>query len=207
MFLRGTLQAQRAEDWCWHCRPKFPTRLPTGWHRRCWTLFRVQRGPLLTSLRQRVRTNRDEKPRVWIRILLPRPGAPAKGHYRPKEPRTGVPRRGHCRPKNVKRGYRRVGTVGCCHFRAQLERILALFRQRAKKDPRRGTTGWDSRRAPEAWCSRTGTLQAQIRTPLTLLSNTPQTWCYSGSPHPTFHRGPLRRLPWTRCHILARSST
>eukprot|EP00904_Undaria_pinnatifida_P010736 jgi/Undpi1/6793/HiC_scaffold_21.g09269.m1 len=35
-------------------------------------------------------------------------------------------------------------------FRAQLERILARFRQRAKKDPRRDTTGSDSRRALEA---------------------------------------------------------
>ena len=94
-------------------------------------------------------------------------------------------------------------------FRAPLERILALFRQRGKKDPRRETTGSDSRRAPEAWCSQTGALQAQIpRRLLILLSNIPQTaWCCSGSPHPIFHRGPLRRLPWTTCHILARSST
>ena len=97
----------------------------------------------------------------------------------------------------------------CAIVWASSEQILALFRQRAKKDPRRDTTGPDSRRAPEAWCSRTGILQAQIRTRLsTLLSNTPQTkWCYSGSPYPIFHRGPLRSLTWTTCHILARSST
>ena len=93
-----------------------PTRLPTGWHRRCWTLFRVLRGRLLTSFRQRVRKTRAEKPQVRIRMLLPRSSALARGHYRPKEPRTGVPRRGHCRPTNVQRGYRRVGTVGFCHF-------------------------------------------------------------------------------------------
>ena len=50
-------------------------------------------------------------------------------------------------------------------FPAQLERILALFRQRAKEDPRRETTGSESRHAPEAWYYRTGTLQAQIQTP------------------------------------------
>ena len=99
-----------------HCRPKCPTRLPTGWHRRCWTLFRVQRGRFLTSFRQRVRRTRGEKPQVRTRILLPKPGAPARGHYRPKEPRTGVPSRGRCRPTNVQRGYRRVGTVGFCLF-------------------------------------------------------------------------------------------
>ena len=99
-----------------HCRPKCPTRLPTSWHRRCRTLFRVQRERLLTSFRQRVRRTRGEKPQVRSRILLPRPGAPARGHYRPKEPRIGVPRRGNCRRTNVQRGYRRVGTVGLCHF-------------------------------------------------------------------------------------------
>ena len=52
------------------------------------------------------------------------------------------------------------------NFRASLERILAIFRQRANKDPRRETTGSDSRRALEAWCSRAGTLQAQIPTRL-----------------------------------------
>ena len=79
-------------------------------------LFRVQRGRRLTSFRQRVRRTRGEKPQVRTRILLPRPGAPARGHYWIKEPRTGVPRRGHCRPTNGQRGYRRVGTVGFCHF-------------------------------------------------------------------------------------------
>ena len=35
------------------------------------------------------------------RMVLPRPGAPARGHYRPKEPRTDVPSRGHCRPTKM----------------------------------------------------------------------------------------------------------
>ena len=121
--------------------PKCPTRLPTGWHRRCWTLFRVKRGRLLTNFRQRVRRTRGEKTRVRTRILLPKPGAHANGNYRPNEPKTGVPRRGNFKPTNVQRGYRRVGTFGFCHSRAQLERILAVFRQKAKKDPRRETTG------------------------------------------------------------------
>ena len=61
-------------------------------------------------------------------------------------------------------------------FRAQLERILAVFRQRAKKDPRRETTGSNLRRASEALCSRAGTLQAHIPTRLlTLLLSTLQT--------------------------------
>ena len=88
-----------------HCRPKCPTRLPTGWHRQCWTLFQVQRGQ--TSFRQRVRRIRGETPLVWTRGWLLRPGAFPRGHYRPKEPRTGVPKKGHCRPTNVQQGYRR----------------------------------------------------------------------------------------------------
>ena len=167
-----------------HCRSKCPTRLPTGWHRRCWTLFRVQRGRLLTSFRQRVRRTPGEKPRVRTRILLPRPGAPAWGHYRPKEPRAGVPRRRHCRPTNVQRGYRRVGTVGFCHFSGAVRADSRIFPSTSEQGPGRETTGSDSRRAPEAWCSRTGTLRAQIPTRLlTLLSNTPQTkLCYLAAP-------------------------
>ena len=139
--------------------------------------------------------------------MLSRPGVPARGHYRPKEPRTGVPRRGHCRPK-FQRGYRRVGTVGFCHFSGAVRADSRVFPPTSKEDPRRETAGSDSRRASEAWCSRTGTLQARIpKRLLTLLSNTPQTkWCRSDSPHPIFHRGPLCRLSWTTCHILARSS-
>ena len=76
-----------------------PNEATAGWHRRCWSLFRVQRGRLLTSFRQRVRRTRGEKPRVRTRIMLPRPSVPARGHHRLKEPRTGVTRRGQWRPK------------------------------------------------------------------------------------------------------------
>ena len=181
--MRGTLQTQRS------------TRLPTGWHSRRWTLFRVRRGRLLTSFRQRVRRTRGEKLRVRTRSLLPRPGAPTRRHCRPKEPRTGVPRRGHCRPTNVQRGYRRVGTVGFCYFSGAVRADCRVFPPTSEEDPRQETTGADSRRAPEAWCSQTGTLEAQIPTwLLTLVSNTPQTkWCYSGSPHPIFHRRVIPR--------------
>ena len=96
------------------------------------------------------------------------------------------------------------------------------FPPASEEDQRRETPGSGSHLAPEAWCSRTGTLhsqraedwcfqkgtlQAQISTRLlTVLSNTPQPkWCYSGSPYPIFHRGFLRRLSWTTYHILARS--
>ena len=124
--------------------------------------------------------------------MLPGPGVPEGDITGPKSRGLLFPERDIADPKCPMR----LPTSWPRRFlRAQLERILALFRQRAKKDPRRETTGSDSRRALEAWCSRTGTLQAQIpRRLLTLLSSTPQTeWCYSGSPHPIFHRGPLRR--------------
>ena len=92
------------------------------------------------------------EPRVRTRTLLPRPGAPARGHYkyRPKEPRTGVPRRGQCRPKNVQRSYRRVETVGFCKFSGAVRADYHVFPPTSKEDPRRETTGSDSRRAPEA---------------------------------------------------------
>ena len=118
MFLRETLQAERAEDWCSQrgtLRTQMSNEATDGLAPSIFAIFRVQRGPRFTSFRQRVRRIQGEKPRARTRILLTRPGAPARGPYRPKEPRTGVPRKGHCRPTNVQRGYRRVGTVdvGC----------------------------------------------------------------------------------------------
>ena len=116
--------------------------------------------------------------------MLPRPGAPARGHYPPKEPRTCILRRGNCRPTNVQRGYRRVATVGLCHFSGAVRADYRAFPPTSEEDPRQETAGSDSRRAPEVWCSQTRTLQTHIPTrPLTFLSNTPQTkWCCSGSP-------------------------
>ena len=97
------------------------------------------------------------------------------------------------------------------------------FPPASKEDPRQKKAGSDSHHAPEAWCSRKrplqapragnwcsrmGTLQAQIPTRLmTLLSNTPHTnWCCPGILHSIFHRGPLCRLSWTTSNILAWSS-
>ena len=93
-------------------------------------------------------------------------------------PRSGVPRGGHCRPKRPTRlptgSRRRVLTT----FREQVKRILAFFRKRAKRIRGGTAAGSDSHRAPKAgssckgteedridkaWCSRTGTLQAQNR--------------------------------------------
>ena len=95
----------------------------------------MQRGRLLTSLRQRVRRTRGEEPRVRTRFLLPRPGAPARGHYRPKEPSTGVPRRGYCRPTNVQRGYRRVGTFGFGHFSGAANEDFPAFPPTSEERP------------------------------------------------------------------------
>ena len=62
------------------------------------------------------------------------------------------------------------------------------FSPTSEEDPRRQTAGSNSRRAPEAWCTRTGALQRQIPAWLfTLLSKTPPTeWCYSGNPYLIF---------------------
>ena len=66
------------------------------------------------------------EPRVRTCIMLPRPGLPARGHYRSNELRTGVPRRVHCIPKCPTRlptgWHRRFLAI----FRAPLEQILAF---------------------------------------------------------------------------------
>ena len=173
-----------------HCRPKRPTRLPTGRHHRCWTLFRLQQ--LLTSFLQQVRRTRGEKPRVWTRIKLPRPGVPARGHHRPNEPRTSVPRREHCRPKcptTLPKGWRHRFLTIC---RAQLEWILVFSaNERRGPEARNGRFGFAS--CSQGLVFPDKDIEALIQTRLlTLLSNTPQTkWFCSGSPHPIFYHVPF----------------
>ena len=72
---------------------------------------------------------------------------------------------------NVQEGYQRVGPVGVCHFPVAVRADSRVFPPTSEEDRRREPAGSDSRRALEAWCSRTETLQAQIPTRLfTLLS-------------------------------------
>ena len=109
--------------------------------------------------------------------MPPRPGVPPRGHYRPIEPRTRVPRRGHCRPKCPLR----LATGWHRRLFPFFGRRLSGFSRLAANERRRPEVRnkWlDWHRAPEAWCSRTGTLLPRIPTwLLTLLSNTPQTKC------------------------------
>ena len=97
---------------------------------------------------------------------------------------------------------------GFDHFSGAVRADSRVFPSTSEEDPKRETAGSDSRRAREAWCSRSRILHAQIPTRLlTLPLKTFRTkWYRSGSPHSIFHRGPLRHLSWTTRHILARSS-
>ena len=156
-----------------------------------------------------MRRTRIETLRVRTHILLPEPGASARGHYRSKEPRTGVPRRGHCGPTNVLRGYRRVGTVGFCHFLGPVRADFRAFPPTSKEKPEARNHGFGF-----ASCSRGLVFpDGDIAGPNSNTAFDPSPeystdkvllfWLH----HPIFHRGPLRRLPWTTCHILVRSST
>ena len=48
------------------------------------TFFRAQLGKILAFSRQRTKRARGEKPRVRVRVVLPTPGVPGRGHCRPK---------------------------------------------------------------------------------------------------------------------------
>ena len=161
------------------------------------------------SCRQRVRRTRGEKPRARTRILLPRPGAPARGHYGPKKPRTGVPRRGHCRSTNVQRGYRRVDTFGVCHFSGVVRADSRAFPPTSEERPEARNHGFGFPSCSRGLVFPDGDIAGP--NPNTTFDPSLE---YSADkvvlfwqPHPIFHRGPLRRLPLTTCHLLARSST
>ena len=173
MYLRETLQVQSAKGWCSQ-RGTLQTQMSNEAKDRLAPSELNSFSGAVRAASYEFPSASEEEPRrkigVRSRILLPRPGVPASGHYRPKEPRTGVSRREHCRPTNVQRGYRRVGTVGFCNFSGAVKAGSRFFPPTNEEDPRRETTGADSRRAREAWCSRTGILQAQIPTRLLTLS-------------------------------------
>ena len=108
-------------------------------------------------------------------------------HYRPKEPRTGVAR-GDIADPNAQRGYRRVGTVGVDSFSGAARAAFYELPPASEEDQTRETSASDSHYAPEAWCSRKGTLQAQRA----------EDWCcHKGTLHT--HKCPTR-LPtgWHR---------
>ena len=159
--------------------------------------------------------------------MLPRPGAPARGDCRPKEPRRA---KGSCSQKGtLQTQMSNEATNGLApsvfdHFSGAVRACSCVFPPTSEEDPKQETTGSDSRHLPEVWCSRERTTRAQSaeawcsRTE-TLHAKNFNTACnpsleYSTDkvalfwqpPHPIFHSGPLRRLTWTTCYILARSS-
>ena len=98
---KETLQARRAEEWCSQkgtLQTQMSNEATDG---LAPSVFDHVSGAVRADscvFRQRAKRTQGEKPRVWIRVVLPRPGVPARGHHRPNVPRPGVPGRGHCRP-------------------------------------------------------------------------------------------------------------
>ena len=142
---------------------------------------------------------RGEKPRARTLVVLPRPGVSSWGRERPDFcSQTGT--RQLQTPSAAPDG---LAPSGFYPFSGAVRAASFDFSPKSKEDTKRKTASLDSHRAPEAWCSQKGTLQAQnaeawghcrpefpTRLPtdwhrrlLTLVSNTPWTkWCGSGSP-------------------------
>ena len=153
-----------------HCRPKCPTRLPTGWHRRCWTRLRNLGFRLAFCSRGLVLPQGD--------TTSPR----SRGLVFPEE---------DIEDPQISNGViDGLAPSFLVIFRGQLEGILAFFLPTSEERPDARNHGSDSRRVPNVSFSRTGTLQAQNPTRrLTLLSNTPQTKCI-------FWQPPSHVSPW-----------
>ena len=111
-------------------------------------------------MRQTANRPRREKPWLRTRVVLPRPGVS-------EEDTAGSNWRGMVFPlgditdPNVQRGYRRVCTAGVGLFSGAARPASYDFPPASAENSRRETPGSDSQIAPEAWCSRKETLQAQ----------------------------------------------
>ena len=98
---KGTLQAQRAENWCSQkgiLQTQMSNEATDGLAPSVFDHFSGAVRVDSCVSRQRAKRARGEKSRVRIRVVLSRPGVLARGHHRPNAPRPGVPGRGHCKP-------------------------------------------------------------------------------------------------------------
>ena len=87
MFLRGTLQAQRAKEWCSQrgtLQAQMSNEATNGLAPSVFAILRAQLERILAFSRQRAKKTRGKKLRVRIRIVLPKPGVPGRGYCRPK---------------------------------------------------------------------------------------------------------------------------
>ena len=102
---------------------------------------------------------RRENPWVRTRIVILRPGVPGRGYYRPELRRPGVPGRRHYRTKRPRLGVPNGDITG------PNGRTLVFLDGDIAGQNGRGlvfTEGDITGPSGQAWCSRTGTLQAQI---------------------------------------------
>ena len=124
-----------------------------------------------------------------------------RGHFRPERPNPGVPGRGHYRTERQRPGVPKGGITG------PNGRTLVLPDGDITGQNGRGlvfTEGTSQARAAEAWCSRTGTLQAQIRSTASdwlassvfdpSLEHSTDNVVWFWQPRPIFRSGRLRRL-------------
>ena len=153
MFLRGTLQAQRTEDWCSQ-RGKLQTQMsneaPDGLARSVLdSLSGAARAVSYEFPPTSKEDARQETPGSDSH-LAPEAWCSLKGTLQAQRAEDWFPEGDIADPQMFNEATDGLAPSVFAIFRAHLEQILALFRQRAKKDPRRGTTGSDLRRAPEA---------------------------------------------------------
>ena len=115
VFLRGTLQAQRAEGWCSQKRT-LQTQMSNEDTDGLAPSLLDYYSSAARAASHEFSTASEEDPRRETpgsdSHLDPEAWCSRKQAHRPKEPRTVVPGRGHCTPTKLQRGYRRVGNVG-----------------------------------------------------------------------------------------------
>ena len=177
MFLRGTLQAQSAEDWCSQ-RGTLQTQMPNE-------ATDGLAPSVLDSFSGAVRATSYEFPPASEED--PRQETEGSGSHH--APEAWCSRKGTLQAQRVEDWCSKKGAFQTEMFNGANDGLAPsifdhssgaakvdsrVFPPMSEEDPRRKTAGSDSRRVPEALCSRAGTLQAQIPIRLmNLLSNTP----------------------------------
>ena len=152
-------------------------------------------------MRQRANRPRREKPWPRTRVVLPRPGV-SEVDTRGPNWREMVFSLGGITDPNVQRGYRPVCTAGVGLFSCAARAASYNFPPASEENSSRATPGSDSHLAPEAWCSRKGTLHAQRVEDWCSQKGTLQTHKCSTRRPTGWHRRYIRFLVKFECIIV-----
>ena len=212
VFLRGTLQAQRAEDWCSQrgtLQTQMPNEATDGLAPSLLDSFSgAARAASYEFPPASEEDSRRETPGSDSH-LAPEAWRSHKVTLQAQRAEDVCSQKGTLQTHKCPTRLPTVGTVGFCHFSGSARANSRAFPPTSEERPEARYHGFRF-----ASCSRGLVFpDGDIAGPNSNTAFDPSLECSTDEmvlfwqTHPVSHRGPVRPFPWTTCHILARSNT